>query len=232
MYALQIVIHSSSVNRHFQSTDNILQTIMDCDKLLTTLPNVRWAEPVFRLVSNLLDAAMKYLTDNFAGVLGNESFQELDRELTWNISRLQDHLLAAAQRLPPEQACRSYSKIDKMFTITQLDDVQRTRGRWSALFTDLMNKIKAQVEKSLVRDAARASRTNAWLKMDLELRRQIQELACLVIMPNEVPTKRPSRHSNFLKVIVQVLGRCSETVFSQDACSKGRLTEQILLTND
>ncbi|KAJ8688511.1 hypothetical protein QAD02_024306 [Eretmocerus hayati] len=183
------------------STDNVLQTIMDCDKLLTTLPNVRWAEPVFRLVSNLVDASMKYLTDNFAGVLGNDSFQCLDRELTWNISRLEDHLLAAAERLPPEQACRAYSKLDKMFTLADVDDGQFVKYKWSILFAELMKKIQSRVEKSLIRDAARAARTNAWHKMDLELRRRIQELACLVLLPSDFPTKvgRPSRHSNFFK---------------------------------
>ena len=174
---------------------------MDCDKLLTSLPNVRWAEPVFRLVSNLLDISMKYLADNFAGVLGNEIFQGLDGELTWNISRLEDHLLAAAERLAPEQACKSYSKLDKIFAdFTHLDDIHRIIIRRDSLLLDLMSKIKGQVEKCLVRDAARAARTNAWLKMDLELRRRIQEMACLVILPHENTNKRPSRHSNFLKV--------------------------------
>ncbi|XP_014216574.1 uncharacterized protein LOC106645267 [Copidosoma floridanum] len=181
------------------SVDNVLQTIMDCDKLLTTLPNVRWAEPVFRLVSNLVDASMKYLTDNFASILGSDSFQSLDKEPTWNISRLEDHILAAAERLPPEQACKTYSRLDKIFICRQADDLQRIKPKWSPLFADLMDKIKSHVEKCLVRDAARAARTNSWLKMDLELRRRIQELACLVILPNEASTKRPSRHSNFLK---------------------------------
>ncbi|KAK9310375.1 hypothetical protein QLX08_000358 [Tetragonisca angustula] len=157
------------------STDNVLQTMMDCDKLLATLPNVRWAEPVFRMVSNLLETSVKFLSDNFSGVLGNENFQSLGRELTWNISRLEDNFLAAAERLPPEQACKSYSKLHKMLTSAQQDEAQ--------------DKIK---------DAARASRTTTWLKMDLELRRRIQELACLVILPHET-AKRQSRHSNFIK---------------------------------
>jgi BTB/POZ domain-containing protein 8 len=173
---------------------------MDCDKLLTILPNVRWAEPVFRLVSNLLDACMKYITDNYSSVLGNENFQSLDRELNWNISRLEAHLLAAAERLSPEQACKTYGKLDKMLDCQRADDVEATTTKWSPLFTDLINKIRAKVEKSLVRDAARAARTSAWLKMDLDLRNRIQNLACLIILPNEAPSKRPSRHSNFLKV--------------------------------
>ncbi|XP_043257035.1 uncharacterized protein LOC122399979 isoform X1 [Colletes gigas] len=179
------------------STDNVLQTMMDCDKLLATLPNVRWAEPVFRMVSNLLKTSMKFLSDNFSGVLGNENFQSLGRELTWNISRLEDNFLAAAERLPPEQACKSYSKLHKMLASAQLDEAQE-KIKWGQLFIDFLKKIQCRVEKCLVRDATRAARTATWLKMDLELRRRIQELACLVILPHET-TKRQSRHSNFVK---------------------------------
>lgn len=171
---------------------------MDCDKLLATLPNVRWAEPVFRMVSNLLETSVKFLSDNFSGVLGNENFQSLGRELTWNISRLEDNFLAAAERLPPEQACKSYSKLHKMLTSAQQDEIQE-KIKWGPLFVDFLKKIQSRVEKCLVRDAARAARTTSWLKMDLELRRRIQELACLVILPHET-SRRQSRHSNFIKV--------------------------------
>ncbi|XP_019696075.1 uncharacterized protein LOC105181244 isoform X2 [Harpegnathos saltator] len=179
------------------STDNVLQTMMDCDKLLATLPNVRWAEPVFRLVSRLLEKSVKFLSENFVGVLGNENFQSLGRELTWNISRLEDNFLAAVEQLPPEQACKSYSKLNKMLLASQTDDLQ-DRIKWGPLFVDFLHKLQGRVEKCLVRDAAHAARTTTWLKMDLELRRRIQELACIVILPNET-SKRQSKPLNFSK---------------------------------
>ncbi|XP_043481128.1 uncharacterized protein LOC122510500 isoform X2 [Leptopilina heterotoma] len=189
------------------SPENVLQTVMDCDKLLATLPNVRWAEPVFRLVSDLLDTSVKFLSDNFSGVLGSDSFQALGKDLTWNISRLEDNFLLAAERLPPEQACRSYSKLDKMLATSQADDLE-LRLKCGPLFIDFLKRIQSRVEKCLVREAARASRTATWLKMDLELRRRIQELACLVILPHEA-TKRQSRHSNFLKDMKIAPGKLS-----------------------
>ncbi|XP_032681099.1 uncharacterized protein LOC116848765 isoform X2 [Odontomachus brunneus] len=179
------------------STDNVLQIMMDCDKLLATLPNVRWAEPVFRLVSRLLEKSVKFLSENFVGVLGNENFQSLGRELTWNISRLEDNFLAAVEQLPPEQACKSYSKLNKMLLASQTDDLQ-DRIKWGPLFVDFLHKLQGRVEKCLVRDAAHAARTTTWLKMDLELRRRIQELACIVILPNET-SKRQSKPLNFSK---------------------------------
>ncbi|XP_020280992.1 uncharacterized protein LOC109853361 isoform X2 [Pseudomyrmex gracilis] len=181
------------------STDNVLQTIMDCDKLLATLPNVRWAEPVFQMVSNLLDTSIKFLSENFATVLGNDSFDSLGRELMWNISRLEDNFLTAVEQLSPEQACKSYSKLNKMLPASQIDDFQG-KNKWGPLFIDFLNKLQSRVEKCLVRDAARAARTTTWLKMDLELRRRIQELACLVILPHEnLSSKHLSRRTNFLK---------------------------------
>lgn len=172
---------------------------MDCNKLLATIPNVRWAEPVFQLGSNLLDASMKYLTDHFAGVLTSEQLQRIGFDQTWNVSRLEDHLMAAADRLGPEQACRSYSTLHKMLNSSSTDSYRKIKT--SALLTELLTKIHGRVEKCLIREAARAARTSSWLKMDLELRRKIQELACLVIVPTETTKSRPSRHSNFLKVI-------------------------------
>ncbi|XP_043277061.1 uncharacterized protein [Venturia canescens] len=192
------------------SADNVLQTMMDCDKLLATLPNVRWAEPVFRMVSNLLETAVKYISDNFSSILGNDNFQALGRDLTWNISRLEENFLAAADRLSPDQACKSYAKINKMLSSVQQHQQQPLQqavkqhssscppSAWSPLFVDFLRKIQTRVEKCLVKEASRAARTTTWLKMDLELRRRIQELACLVILPHEA-LKRPSRHSNFLK---------------------------------
>ncbi|XP_063988062.1 uncharacterized protein LOC135168097 [Diachasmimorpha longicaudata] len=176
------------------SADNVLQTIMDCDKLLATLPNIRWAEPVFRMVSNLLETGLKFMSDNFSSVLSNDSFQALGRDLSWNISRLEDNVLASADRLPPDQACRSYSKLFKMLGSVGCED----HKQWNPLFVEFLKKIQGRVEKCLVKEAPRAARTTTWLKMDLELRRRIQELACLVILPHE-GMKRTTRHTNFGK---------------------------------
>jgi hypothetical protein len=47
---------------------------MCCDKLLATLPNVRWAEPVFGITSQLLEASIKFIANNFSGVLSNDRY--------------------------------------------------------------------------------------------------------------------------------------------------------------
>lgn len=53
------------------SADNILETILCVDKLLATIPNVRWAEIVHELVASLADSCQLYMTQHFASILSN-----------------------------------------------------------------------------------------------------------------------------------------------------------------
>jgi hypothetical protein len=57
-----------------QTVDNILETVMCCDKLLATLPNVRWAEPVFGITSQLLESSIKFIANNFCSVLSSDRY--------------------------------------------------------------------------------------------------------------------------------------------------------------
>jgi len=57
-----------------QSVDNVLDTVMSCDRLLATLPSVRWAEAVYALTSQLLDACVTYMADHFSSVLTSDRY--------------------------------------------------------------------------------------------------------------------------------------------------------------
>lgn len=59
---------------YLQTVDNVLETVMCCDKLLATLPNVRWTEPVFGITSQLLEASIKFIANNFCRVLSSDGY--------------------------------------------------------------------------------------------------------------------------------------------------------------
>lgn len=70
-------VHHLIVRVHMyslQTVDNILETVMCCDKLLATLPNVRWAEPVFGITSQLLESSIKFIANNFCTVLSSDRY--------------------------------------------------------------------------------------------------------------------------------------------------------------
>nr|CAD7256648.1 unnamed protein product [Timema shepardi] len=166
------------------TVDNVLGTIMNCDKLLATLPSVRWAEPIFGIASQLLEAAIKFVGTNFCGVLKSESFQALGKELSWNISRLEDSLMAATDRLPPDQACQSHTHLYNLLSSPQSVE-SLAHKQWSMSFCEVLRRLQKRVEASLVKQAARAARCPSWSHMNLELRKKVQEAACLVLVPGE-----------------------------------------------
>jgi hypothetical protein len=57
-----------------QSVDSVLDTVMSCDRLLATLPSVRWAEAIFSLTSQLLDACVTFMAEHFSGVLTSDRY--------------------------------------------------------------------------------------------------------------------------------------------------------------
>ncbi|KAJ8955943.1 hypothetical protein NQ314_006792 [Rhamnusium bicolor] len=163
--------------------DKVLETILACDKVLATLPSMRWAEPVSQLVLQLTDACHLYHRQHFAAVLGSQYILGLDSGLGFGVCQIEDQMLLAAKNLGVEQACRSYSKCCKM-----LDQ------NWSRPFADLLNKIKLQLEQCLVGQADRLIRSNAWLRLDTALRSRIKELTPNIEPSSRLPRATPLRN--------------------------------------
>jgi hypothetical protein len=164
------------------TADKVLETIVSCDKVLATLPALRWAEPVTQLVLQLSDACHLYHRQHFAAVLASPSFLALDAGLGWSVGQIEDQLLSASGTLSVEQACRSYARCCKM-----LDQ------NWSRPFNDLLYKIKVQLEQCLVAQSDRLIRSNAWLRLDSALRCRIKDLTPVNEPVSRLPRATPKR---------------------------------------
>ncbi|RZB39544.1 uncharacterized protein BDFB_004212, partial [Asbolus verrucosus] len=164
------------------TADKVLETIVSCDKVLATLPALRWAEPVTQLVLQLSDACHLYHRQHFAAVLASSSFLALDAGLGWSVGQVEDQLVSAACNLSVEQACRSYARCCKM-----LDQC------WSRPFNDLLYKIKVQLEQCLVAQSDRLIRSNAWLRLDSALRCRIKDLTPVNEPLSRLPRATPKR---------------------------------------
>ncbi|CAH1972854.1 unnamed protein product [Acanthoscelides obtectus] len=163
--------------------DKVLETIVQCEKVLATLPSMRWAEPVSQLVLQLTDACHLYHRQHFAGVLGSKYVASLDTGLGFGVQQIEEQMLAAAKNLGVEQACKSYTRCCKMLNQS-----------WSRPFGDMLNKIKSQLEQCLVSQADRLIRSNAWLRLDTALRSRIKELTPALEPASRLPRATPLRH--------------------------------------
>lgn len=155
----------------------------------------RWAVGIENTVRDILDIAHRYVSEHFASLIASDGFLSLGHGQSWNISRLENLLLRTGSTLTPDQACRSYQRITRLNAVLgarvlkisssglHIDEEphleQEEEMDWNSEFLRLVSGILSAVEQCLTRQCARAMRNNQWQRMDLELRKKIQKLACL-----------------------------------------------------
>lgn len=208
---------------HFQTSESVLNAILDSEQLLTVLHPYKWSVEVENVVRDILDASYDYIQDHFASLLASDSFLSLGQNYSWAISHVEPILLRAATSLSPDQACKSYPRATRLHKLLQAKvltmtttpssndsnvnilnvydkkkhEIDYTREEeemdWCDEFVGMVNAILSAVEQCLIRQCARAMRVNSWQRMDIELRNKIQKLACLM-EPTE-DRKSRSRYS-------------------------------------
>lgn len=55
----------------------MIDTALGCERVLSSLPMVRWAQPVFDSAAQLLEAATSFIAANLSGVLVSDRFVEI-----------------------------------------------------------------------------------------------------------------------------------------------------------
>lgn len=168
-----------------------MNTFLDCEHLLSILGSCKWAINVEHVLRDMIETSQNYISDHFASLIASDSFLSLGHGNSWNISRLEHLLLRTASTLTPDQACKSYQRCTRLNTVLGAKVITVPNGEhsqeksqheemdWNEEFVRLVSAIVSAVEQCLTRQCARAMKVGSWLRMDAELRKKIQKLACL-----------------------------------------------------
>lgn len=147
---------------------------------------------------DIIDAGHAYISDHFASLVASDGFLSLGHGQSWNISRLEDILLRTAATLTPDQACRSYQRVTRLNSVLgakvikvpsasvidngfmeQFEAEHEEEMDWNPEFIRLVSALLSAVEQCLIRQCSRAMKISQWQRMDSDLRKKIQKLACL-----------------------------------------------------
>ncbi|XP_067660818.1 BTB/POZ domain-containing protein 8-like [Haliotis asinina] len=86
----------------------VIDTILECHKLTSKLPRVKWAEPVLELTSKLMDCAIDFTSQHFVTVVQSQRFLSSGKNAAWSVSVLEDIFSNVIDALPPQKACGAY----------------------------------------------------------------------------------------------------------------------------
>lgn len=168
--------------------DNVIQKTIECQKLLKSLPRVKWTESIICLVGRQLEDFCHYVADNYEKIIQSESFLNLGKSC-WECEVLEENLLAAMNHLKPDSGCKTLIQLDKIeCSIEMYGDEPRPV---SETFANLISKMRKYCERYLLKEAAAVVHCSSWRMMGPSLQKKIKDQA-LIITDFDEPTRHLS----------------------------------------
>ena len=174
--------------------DNVIQKTIECQRLLKSLPRVKWTESIICMVGRQLEDFCHYVAENYERILRSESFLALGKSC-WECEVLEENLLAAMNHLKPDSGCKTLIQLDKIecsiepmgggFSVGE--DGLSNKGV-SESFANLIAKMRKYCERFLLKEAAAVVHSPSWKQMHPTLQKRIKDQALLSTDFDE-PTK-------------------------------------------
>ncbi|GFS02428.1 BTB/POZ domain-containing protein 8 [Elysia marginata] len=93
------------------TTVNVLDIIVECNRLTSSLPRVKWTEAVLCLLTQFMDAAIEFTSSNFVRVIKMPDFLKWAKGATWKASALKDIFTSVIDSLPIDKACHVFQAL-------------------------------------------------------------------------------------------------------------------------
>lgn len=156
--------------------DNIITKTIECQKLLKSLPRVKWTESIICLVGRLLEEFCHYVADNYEKIIQSESFTNLGKNC-WECEVLEENLLAAMNHLKPDMGCKTLIQLHKLECSNEaaFEDTPNV----SDSFATLVTKMRKYCERYLLKEAPAVVHCNSWRHMNPSLQKRIKDQAVL-----------------------------------------------------
>ncbi|KAG7154789.1 BTB/POZ domain-containing protein 8-like [Homarus americanus] len=177
------------------SVSNVIDNALGCERVLSSLPMVRWAQPVFDSAAQLLEAATSFIATNMSGVLASDRFLALGRDSGWSIESLQDTMRVACELIRPDQAVLSHIQLAKF-----LEQSQDGLPEVSENFLNFLENLLNQIEKFMIHNANRVAVCRKWPLLSTGTQRRIKDAALVIVEFSRPTAPRPKLSSTTRRV--------------------------------
>ncbi|CAG5131302.1 unnamed protein product [Candidula unifasciata] len=165
---------------------NVLDIIIECNKLISSLPRIKWTETVLYLVTRLMDAAIEYTSSHFVDVLKTKEFLLWAQVASWKASVLEEILYSVINSLSVGTACQVFQ------TLIKLEAFHSNPESSDEEITALLQAMIKCCEKFFRTHIHHVTRSKQWAVLPQQIQLRILEIASYVYLP-EPPGSMSSR---------------------------------------
>lgn len=160
--------------------ESVIDTMLACERLSTSLPRIKWAETIFELITKLQKDSSSYITDHYDVIIENKSFTGLSRGRDWNIHAIEEMFILAISEIDPETACKSLMHLSKYGELAANTETGFGYGPYSEAFVSLVKKLIKYTERQIVHFGTRATSCHAWDLLPIHVQNRIHDSALIV----------------------------------------------------
>ncbi|KAG8193745.1 hypothetical protein JTE90_005043 [Oedothorax gibbosus] len=183
-----------NVTVHSLAITTVIDMTLNCDRLLTTLPQLKWTEPIFGMITKLLQDCIHFMATNFNQILNSEGFLALGKGQSWNVTALEEDIISSIELTTPDVACKSYDTVNRLILLA--DSIENTDyGEFTQNFIDLLHKISRHCERYLIQNANKVVHCQSWACLSQQVQKRIKD-AAVIVFEFEKPTAPPPRLSS------------------------------------
>jgi hypothetical protein len=176
--------------------ENVIDTILACDRLSTSLPRIKWAETIFELITKLQKDSSAFVTNHYDVVVDSKSFTGLGRGRDWNIHAVEETFILAISDIEPDTACKSLMHLSKYADLAADTETGFGHGPYSEAFVSLLKKLIKYTERQIVHFGSRATSCPTWDTLPINVQNRIHDSSLLLyefekpIKPMRIPASK------------------------------------------
>lgn len=203
---------------------NVLDIIMDCDQLTTSLPRIKWTESVLCLTTQLMDLAIEFTSTNFIEVIHTPEFLTWAKVASWKASALEEIFNSVIDSLQVDAAISVYQ------TLLDLKTHETTQELPEQNLIDLLVTMIKRCEKFLRTHIHLVTRSKQWSCINKSFQNQILAVSSYIYLdqfPDPKPKpKKPVMYSTLRPQKTAPLTRVSSSSASTSASSNHCATKR------
>nr|XP_002739164.1 PREDICTED: uncharacterized protein LOC100378136 [Saccoglossus kowalevskii] len=187
----EVLQHSFGYATSSLGLDNAVAMAMQCDKLLTSLPHVKWVEPVRCLATNLHTTCLDYLVKNFWEVVDHPTFAILLSASSWSHGLIEDLFNTIVQNLTVDNGCRMFVAANRLKGQSKFQD-------WNQDILNLVNSLHDGTRAYMVNNVNFLLHTKDWQLIPESLQNNIKQDALFVDDTKKSTIPKPTLSSSLM----------------------------------
>ncbi|KAK6979601.1 BTB/POZ domain-containing protein 8 [Biomphalaria glabrata] len=182
------------------TSKNVLDIIMECNKLIDTLPRIKWTESVLCLLTQLMDTAIEFTSSHFIEVISTQEFHQWAKVASWKAGVLEEIFNTVIDSLPINISCQVYEKLTNLeadLSVQETSDID---------VVGLLQAMIKRCEKFFKIHINQIMRTKDWAQLRKPLQSKILESSAYMYLGDVTLSSAKSKFASRQKVSTSVPG--------------------------